>query len=200
MKKADLPEFLGDRKPPTTPEQEGLYALIDASGEALARCSLADFPENAELPTDHVVVDDQVYFGIEPTNRIDHPDGSFTFEGHNTMHLAAEGGYSLAVSVALPGAGPGPCRVTPMSLGEDFQLKNTEGIAASFKQQATARLDDAEDAMLPAQVALDTPGLSDGARAWLEDRLDDTVDDAEETEQATDLPEQIEAWVDELNR
>ena len=189
-------DMFPDRAPPSTPEQEGLYALLDASGMALARCRLADFPEGANLPADYVVVGEHIEFPTEPAEREDLPDGSFTLRSPAPqIHIAAEAAYSMSLGSAFVGSAPGSCRVTEMHLGDDFRIGGLDGVAAQLQERATAELDDAEEAMLPEQVALDTPGLSQGARAWLQARLDEKLDDAERIEADDGLEERLETEV-----
>ncbi len=155
-----------DRPPPASPEEEGLFALADASGESVVRCPLDAFPEGFRPAVDDVVVDGVLTRMITP-NQGDDPE--FTV-------FPEEPPFMLTTTGAFPGT-IGTCSISPG--GDDFALLFSPEQAANLGNDvddvALDALDDADDDMHPAQVALDDPALSDGARAWLQARLDADV-------------------------
>jgi len=160
-----------ERPPPSSPAEEGLYALADAAGEAVIRCDLSgvDVPDN--LFDNAVLEDDQLTMGVPPN------DGSGT-EGIKAF-LGPDGqGVSVHYSDAFVG-GIGGCRVQPMKIkmpsAAPLKVEDLGVTLDEVAEQIEVKLDDVDEEMNPIQVALETPGLSDGARAWLEDRLDDGV-------------------------
>ena len=161
---------------PTSPAEEGLFAWADATGMAVIRCPLAQLPEGFEPLDDDVVTDGTVSRMVSPN---DTPGWSA-----GIVHLG-ERGYVESHRGAFVGA-VGECRITLED--EPIQIRFTPeqlaALAASVNEEHSTVLDDVEDTMHPLQVALETPGLSPPARAWLTAKLAATEADAADVEAA----------------
>lgn len=179
-------EAASDRPPPASPAEEGLFALADASGKSVVRCPLEDFPDGFQPLADDVVVDGTVTRMVTP-NTDDGP-GPFTVYTGDTP-------FMMITTGAFPGT-IGSCAITPA--GENFGMQVTpevfEQLGEDIDDARLDTLDDADDDMHPAQVALDDPDLSDGARAWLHDQLDAVMSEGEAVlERPTTNAEVLEA-------
>jgi hypothetical protein len=176
-----------ERPPPESPEEEGLFALADASGESVVRCPIDAFPDGFEPAPDDVVVDGVLTRMVRAN----------TGDGPELTMFTDDPPFMLTTTGAFPGR-IGTCSITPAAEGFTLEMSPdvAAGVGADVDDARLAAMDDADDEMHPAQVALDDPELSDAAKAWLQARLDDAV---EQGEAVLENPTNSEDVLDAIN-